>query len=539
MDELEKKLPNDTWRKVFDEAAETPPPRVWDAIEHRLNEANDTRVLPLWGAGFLTSRPFVWGMGMAAAVALLLVGWWVLYSPQTGPAQPPVAATQQPNAIGQPVQPDARLAGSTGDASVNQPSASEAKAATRTGVDNEVATSPTRSVVAVQKGQQPSLMEIPESSVSKIPGSGSLPSLIAQTVLESGMKGSVSQDFPPASRITAATLIADKTLNVLNTPLMSAGESIALQRLQGKQLRMRGFGQIHRIVWFQPEQAVAQPETPQAKRKSRNTWASASVMPGAFNPMVSVQAVALGNSYALDALKGSAQVVSNTTRQVVNSRASFSMAYQAGAGVQLTDRWSVESGVGYLVGRSTVETPAQISAPSLTATNDRGTGGNLYVDALRSSSKNRDAMAYTAQSNFTNIAANNGNYLAVQTNYSDQSRKTLTNDYQFVQVPVQVGYELRPRKRLSLAVLGGLITNIFVKNTVDNEVEITAKDGVYRPVALAATVGARVRYRPPGQWSASMAGVYQPTLGTGTQSDSPVQSRPTSTGMSLGVDYHF
>ena len=126
-----------------------------------------------------------------------------------------------------------------------------------------------------------------------------------------------------------------------------------------------------------------------------------------------------------------------------------------------------------------------------------------------------------------------------QSAYSSSISQVLTNDYQYVQMPVQIGYQLRPRKRLSLALLGGIITNIFVRNTVSNEVVVTAKDGIYRPVSLAATVGARFRYQPTGQWSASLAGSYQPSLGAVTQASSQVQSHPTTAGMTFGVDYHF
>ena len=108
-----------------------------------------------------------------------------------------------------------------------------------------------------------------------------------------------------------------------------------------------------------------------------------------------------------------------------------------------------------------------------------------------------------------------------------------------MQVPVQVGYQLRPRKKLSMAVLGALLTNIFVTNTVGDALVVTSKDGVYRPVSLAATMGARLRYRPSRQWSASVAGVYQPALESSTKADAQVQSHPTSAGMSFGVDYHF
>ncbi|GAB4015678.1 hypothetical protein GCM10028773_06580 [Spirosoma koreense] len=295
---------------------------------------------------------------------------------------------------------------------------------------------------------------------------------------------------------------------------------------------MRSPGPIQRIVWYRPADLDRQPEMSKESHKKREMWASASVMPGAFNPMVSVPA--MQTSYANT-------LVANTTSRnssSVNSRGSFSVAYQAGAGVQLTERWSLESGIGYLAGHSTVETPAQSAVTSLIqgAGADRGTANNLYADALKNSSSsnlaNYDPRASAA------TPSNNYAYLT-QGNNANQSLQTLTNDYQYVQVPIQVGYQLRPRKRLSLAVLGGLLTNIFVRNTVGTDLVVTAQDGVYRPVSLAASMGARFRYRPSGRWSASLAGLYQPSLEVGTQSNSQVQTRPTSTGMSFGVDYHF
>jgi hypothetical protein len=223
----------------------------------------------------------------------------------------------------------------------------------------------------------------------------------------------------------------------------------------------------------------------------------------------------------------------------VYSRASFSVAYQAGAGLQLNEHWSVESGVGYLVGRSTVESPARTIGNSLIGTNNPTVAlSNLYADALQNSLySTATANGQKASSDYLNYT-NSSQYLA-RSNYNDQTRQTLANNYRYVQMPVQVGYQLRPRKRLSLALLGGLLTNVFVRNTVDDDLVVTTKDGVYRPVSWAAIMGARFRYRPSRQWSASLAGTYQPSLGLGTRPGSEVLSRPTSTGVSFGVDYHF
>lgn len=537
MDELDKNIPDDFWRKAFDEAAETPPLRVWDSIERRLDKSNDAKIVPLWGIGLVSSRPLAWGMGIAAAVTLLLIGWW--------------AGTQQAthnlsNSVAQhiePLTPPSKDSGVNPVSSANTPANTEENkslsqsspvvasspkssgfSATSRSATGNLALTPskvtrTNEALAEQIGEsaqkttelsdQLTAMTVGRASVTTAPTNELRPSISATSSI-------------PANSFSYARSVASTVASA------QVNKSVTFEPLTGKSLHFRKLGQIHRIVWFRPEELPMKPEVLKSKHQPRDVWASASVMPGAFNPMVSVQTASVsGNSYAsMDALKNT------QTTSTVTSRANFSVAYQAGAGVQLTEHWSVESGIGYLSGRSSVETPALLPTASLAAVVGRNTtSGTVYVDALRSSMHSGDMLA--PQASYNNVANS-----AYQQAYVS-TRQVLTNDYQYMQVPLQVGYQLRPRKRLSLALLGGLITNIFVRNTVGNEVVVTAKDGVYRPLSLAATMGARFRYRPSPQWSASLAGVYQPSLGLGTQSDSQVLSRPTSAGMSFGVDYHF
>ncbi len=533
MDELEKNTPDDFWRKAFDEAAETPPTRVWDTIERRLDESNGPRIMPLWGLGLTSSRPVLWGTGIAAALALLLVGWWVVNTQSTDQS---VARIQPSSPVENratvPLTPtNSSVDKSTGPS--NEAVASVSKPSERSRQSSAVSDSQslTQSAKKLEKefaAQAIARLAQPESLLHRQTTATTAQrasSMTTKTGVPASAVGQMAVTSFTAGRNTATTDI---------TP--TEPKTLAFGPLAGKPLRLRSAGPIQRIVWFQAAGLPMKPELAKEKRKPRDRWASASVMPGAFNPMVSVQSVQSAFNNALLAYS------SSTNQSGISSRANFSVAYQAGAGVQLTERLSVESGIGYLSGRSTVEAPQSVAQSSTnnfiqnTSFTRNSTISNLYVDALRNTSANKKANS-VSQSSMDKSAAYTS-YIAPG-NYTNQARQTLSNHYQYVQVPVQVGYQLRPRKRLSLAVLGGLITNIFVRNTVGSDVVVTAKDGVYRPVSLAATVGGRFRYRPSGRWSASLAGLYQPSLESGTQADSPVQSRPTSTGMSFGVDYHF
>ena len=522
MNQSEPNTPEEFWRKAFEEAAETPPPRVWDAIEHRLDRSAGPRIVPLWGMGGASARSVVWGVGLAAAVALLLVGGWLIRSqtfdssvargPQSRPSASVANAPDQPaNAPANRVENEAFVAAASRPSSV----------AARPSVGNS-AERLSRTIANPSVGELLSQTSLPITVKEKTTD-------LRPTII------SAAGQFTPLAGQIADNLTASDYLTDLNSNESISGLTLRVEPVAARSIQLREPAPIGRIVWFRPAESasdVAQPEVVTTKRKRREFWASVGVMPGAFNPAVTVRSAQPGtaNIYA--------QTGSNANPPTVSSRADFSVAYQVGAGVQLSERWSLESGVGYLAGHSTVESPtaATVAFTPMAYADQKSGGGNLYVDALRSRSR-QSSVNDPMQANTTTSFAN-GNYVA-PANYDNRTRQTLTNDYQFVQVPVQAGYQMRPRKRLGLVLLGGFLTNIFVRNTVGDAVVITTKDDVYRPVSLAANVGARVRYRPSNQWSVSLAGVYQPSLSAATRPDSQVQSHPTATGVRLEADYHF
>lgn len=558
MSELKENVPDDDfWRKAFEGADEAPPPRVWDAIERQLDESRGPRILPLWGTGLASSRPFVWGLGVAAAIAVLLVGWWTITS-QT-PEQQSVAQKQSVKPV-YPTETVAKAPVTNASKSLNkteQPTADVLASATKSSKEQAIQPTERTGQSSPTLVDQPHLRpsgetlarnSAPRSNRIQTVGSGNAQA--PQALRPSSFTRQPDESAPnrPAQVRTLAARAANPSTDQVTMTLLTAnrpaepGQSqvtapteqsmLAVELLNGKPLRFRDLGPIHRIVWFRPTELPAEAEATQSKREPRELWASVSMMPGSFNPSVSVRQptqATMANSFVPN--------TANVNQSSVNSRANFSVAYQAGAGIQLSEHWSIESGVGYLSGRSVVESPGQVAVASIQATNRNSPTSNLFVDALRNSSQNNLSANAPKSSSFDYLAANSG-YVASNI-YDNRSQQVVTNNYQFVQVPVQIGYQFLPKSRLGLSLVGGLLTNIFVRNTVADEVVVTAKDGVYRPLSLAATMGARLRYRPSRRWSASLSGVYQPSLSSTTQSNAQIDSRPTSTGMSFGLDYHF
>ncbi len=517
MNELEN-IPDDFWRKAFDGADERPPKGVWDAIEQQLDDDSKARVLPLWGSASLpVHRALIWGTGVAASAALLLAGWWSVQ-----PANRSQSATSV--AVHTSTGPAAATAPTIPSASHRQNSLTLLADAARSSQAGET-----------RYRQQPPLAEQPDVAMAMSAHSAISGALarhyaaFSAEVAPSAQSVAVQQATPYARQafsqsislsITSVTTIPEQSVST------QSGSIPTDEPVTGTVVAQQAKNQ----PVLAAETSVEATTDATTKPIRREKWASLSVMPGAFNPAV---ALAMAPAATVNNAVYAGNVYQNAATPTVDSRSSRSVAYQLSAGVQLTDRWSVETGVGYLSAQSTVDSPTQVNPVSLAmlTTNDAPATNNLFIDAIRSRTAG-SANAYVAADRNTVQSYATGRY-------SSSDRQSVSNDYQFVQVPVQVGYQLRPRKRLGLALIGGFLTNIFVRNTVASQVVVTPSDDIYRSLSWAASLGARFRYRPSQHWSASLAGLYQPTIGNSTTSDSPIRSHPTSAGMSFGVDYHF
>lgn len=528
MNKSEEPTPDErAWRKAFEDASEMPPPRVWAQIERRLDESEGTKIVPLWGLGLTSLSVVRWSAGIAAGLTLLLGGWWLARSPEptTAPAvsavapivpsrDPAVAVTKSAPAL---ASSPATIADPRTLAGRSQP------------VRRQLANA--SEIVQPRHGTNRTLALTHQTPVRQRSAKS------AESVRNAGSGAVTALTMPVRQRPVLAGQ-AQNEQPVLAPEALAAGEPAfrVLHNLRGRPFRHPSDVAIQRIVWVAPVSDVRMPAQPHTARRVRAAWVSAAVMPAAFNPSVALRPAVP----TLPTTNGVyVQNVALVNQPTISSRPDVSVAYQVGAGLQVGERWSVESGVGYLSGRSTVVTPtatpvALVAGPALNsvASADRVIS-TLYTDALAGKLYTNQAISQPADY----LAANQ--YGLSARYYNANATQTLTNDYQYVQVPMQVGYQLRPRKRLNLSLLGGFLTNLFVRNTVGSEVVVTARDGVYRPVSWAATMGVRVRYRPTKRWSASLAGVYQPSLGVGTRADAHVLSRPTTSGISFGLDYHF
>ncbi len=517
----------DAWQRAFDEAAETPPPRVWNAIERQLDAGDRVRVVPLW----TQARP--WLTGIAATVALLLTGWWAIHRGTGTPTTRPLSARTLPSAVKTQVSTQSRDQLVSGLAT--------ATPRTRSGMSGEKQY-PSRRIAETVGPNIPAGLLIAkaepvtpqtESAASlelqqtKASGISRLTAVRPMTAPGPGSRMEVAHPLTVNAVITTGSVAFSRpALNGLTSsynPLATAGDersTMMINKLTGKPFRNRTFA-IQRVVWYRNDDPlISIPE--QSKPTTRETWASLSVMPSVFDPATAVRSIfssaVASNAYSLAA-------GSSTSAPTFSSQSGAAITVQAAMGRQLTDRWSVEGGVGYLQARSTVISPVQVTGYAGAQT--------LYETVVSRHSSVLASALYDLS------ASQDKGYVTPLFPYSSGRQEQVRNDYTYVQVPVQVGYQLRPRRRLGLSLLGGLLTNWFFRNNVGESLVVKPGDGVLRPLTVAGTAGARFRYRSSRRWSASLAGVYQQSLQSGTLSDVNLTTRPRTIGVSVGMDYHF
>ncbi len=557
MNQSEKPKFEQEWQRAFESAAETPPPAAWDAIEKRL-DAEGAAVVPLlWW-----KNPKVW-YAAAAVAALLLVSWPILesYNKDSDETATHLAAerTSSPGSSGKVespsvaapgmATPSVATAGTESKADERMVKAENADKVPFVAPPLAIGRSPEQIAIGARNqpdaaaGQNPAA--VGESLPSAFTDSPSLTG-VPKDVRASGVETKYDQSktllnvTPTPDALTPRTptiiVITQTTRKIpagaeasgdLNRVIMgSSTVPLRTKALTQSIAALSSVNELGNLDINLRKPAVrndlAVLETAAAARpkhsRVREFWAGLGLMPAAFNPKMNVTSApqAFANANA------SRQALSNT------SQARLSYAVQAQAGKQLSKHWSVETGVSYLQGNSTFASDGYV----LNAVTSQS--ANVLEDALYSNSVGFNSTSKTPGAT-PNLDLSTGSYI-------DFEQRT-SNDYRYVQLPVQAGYTLNPDGKLNYTVLGGVVANLFLQNEIKNKAGYvfanTADDGLYRALNWSAATGVRVNYRLSDHWNASLTGSYQKAIASILKGDGVLDSRPQLYGMSWGVRYVF
>ncbi len=191
-------------------------------------------------------------------------------------------------------------------------------------------------------------------------------------------------------------------------------------------------------------------------------------------------------------------------------------------GYKISKKWNFESGIRYLRGNSTLNSNTY-------AFQQNGYANTFLADYLLQNSSNQDMQSANKQ---------------INTVVADASQ--FGNRYEYLMIPMQVGYEIGLSKKIALNILAGVSTDIFLQNTIinDNSIlqeksTINTSSNIYKPLNLSGLGGVRASCLVSKHWQLNLGSSYQHSLFSGINNSTALQMRLKMFGLNYGLNYRF
>lgn len=542
MDPSETHNFEDQWKKALNEASETPPPSVWEGIEARLDREDDD-IIPLWWRS-----PKLWYAAASIAV-LLLVGGGIWYNNSlknihSGNQYSSITKDQDHTgiAIKAPLDHSSKTeiqgkTAETKEAENNKETVQEPLIASNSNTadsdKNEkgvITDSNKRNVVLTEKNKKHvagNALEKSNSNGSEIPAIKADQNVIAAKTEKENFQDSQKINVENGTSSNAPAIAFSEPVKSTSAEQASQDDERKNTSVTADLLTPIPYSDLNvyvqrRYVFFKPESKSE--ENISENKKPKEYWAGVNLMPASFNPDVKINSAPTAFS---------SQLNSRQKSLTGTNKPGASYALQTQGGVRLSKHWSLETGLSYLQGNSRYEGGGYFLG------SNNNTASNVLQDALSS-------LAYSSSKNANMASSPNGmadpNNLVSTSLYIDVS-KNVSNNYQYLQLPVQAGFTLNADKKLSYSVLGGMMANFFLNNQLESAsgeiITTTASDDVYRSLNWAATTGLRFNYKLSAKWKASLTGSYQKAINSGFRANQSLESHPYLYGVSWGVRYSF
>lgn len=189
-------------------------------------------------------------------------------------------------------------------------------------------------------------------------------------------------------------------------------------------------------------------------------------------------------------------------------------------GYKIAKKLNLESGIRYLRGNSTLQTNTY-------AFQQNGYSNTFLADYLLQNSNS-----------FTTKISNSNTVVADASQFG--------NRYEYLMIPMQLGYEIGITKNLGFNILAGVSADVFLQNTITNDNSflqeksvINNSSQIYKPLNISGLGGVRATYLISKHWQATLGSSYQQSLFSGINSSTALQMRLRLFGVNYGVNYRF
>lgn len=260
-------------------------------------------------------------------------------------------------------------------------------------------------------------------------------------------------------------------------------------------------------------------------RKPIALFAGVSLAPGYFDP----QFQATPSEFGVVAMSPGASPSPNTFEMAnvdaynppsetvgIENTPELSFTYGFDFGMHLSEHWVLESGVDY--------------------------------NRFSTSTDTRWVVADVASGQRYAFVATNVNTLSSNLNRAPNTTTALNNDYEFVAVPLKVGYRLSVH-RFQFTLSSGLAANFFLGNNISAaaasselstyRISASKSGSPFNDVYYSGLMSGGVNYNVLGRYYLSLTPTYSFALTPLTRVDSNLDSNPYSFGLNVGFQYQF
>jgi hypothetical protein len=272
-------------------------------------------------------------------------------------------------------------------------------------------------------------------------------------------------------------------------------------------------------------------EEKESETDPKRLWAGLNVSSGFFNPNISYDSHTDMTADASPNTFGSVEQIYSTSSEIQDQsnsimsykpeessyRPDISISYGLDFGYKFSKRFVVLSGMGY-----------QHNYGSTTV--------NTYIEPTETHAKYANHAIVIERAN-PDSGLNTYNEL--------NSEVELNSTFEFVTIPVNIGYYLIDRK-FKWVMTAGLTTDIFIRNNISDSQDMfdriqykTGEDSPYNPLYFNGKFGTMLHYTFLKNYQVSLEPSYRIGLSSLTKENAAFNSRPSSFVISAGIAYVF
>jgi hypothetical protein len=515
------------WQKAFKNASTPPPEHLWENIERELDKKDSKRPFLFY------LHPSYMGAGIAAALFIALGGILYFYNQEhfrTELAQNNIIKknNQPSNEVNNQIKTNSSKKTVTDNSIIFEENKQKNNQNTKSNIDNALVIpaitsfknhSPDANAI---KGQ-PIADTFNKTEIAQIENA-----IESQPIADTFNKTEVSKSLP--SDISEVAL-----LNLKNElASLRAIESIAYQPLGNRFILTRPM-----LLYDYNSPISDDNKTESLASNDSKFWIGLESGRGAFNPNMKLNelntiAIKQADDYAsnrsidndnIAGLNPNYPTISQIqTNQIIVTKPLN--AIQSGIasnvsvlfGYKIHKKFSLESGIRYLKGNTTLVSNTFAIGESNNYTN------LFFID-------------YLAQINSKDSDKSNA-FVA------DISQ--VNNRYEYLLIPLQVGYGLSISKKTRLDILGGFSADIFVNNIIESdntnfvkEATFNNQSNTYKPLNISGLGSLRFNYLFDKHWQINLGASAQKALVSGINNNTNLYMKMQVWGINYGLSYRF